>query len=290
MSEQISKVLAYYKSTNFDYEHFWSGRKALALHFGYYDSPTDKHQASLMRMNEVLAALAHIKPTDSVLDAGCGYGGSSLWLAENIGCEATGITVVPYQVKRAQQEAAKSPSVAKLSFIEGDYSDTGLADASVDVVWGVESIVHCEDKEAFVKEAYRLLKPGGRLLIAEYLLREEPPLSTAEEKEMMPFLRGCMMPDLLTPSRYKSLYQKAGFNTVAVHDLSNKVEPSLRKCRRNAILAVPFVGILERLGLIDTIRRDYTIANYELYDTFKAGLWQYKVVVGTKSQASAIQR
>ncbi|HTE57969.1 MAG TPA: methyltransferase domain-containing protein [Verrucomicrobiae bacterium] len=283
MSKQIDKVLAYYKSTNFDYEHFWSGRKALALHFGYYDSPQTPHEESLQKMNQKVAELAHVTGTDKVLDAGCGYGGSALWLAENCGCEVTGVTVVPYQVQKAQRAAASSPAANKLKFIQGDYANTGLPDGSFDIVWGQESIVHCEHKDKFVKEAFRLLKPGGRLVIAEYLLRDKPVLSTEEHERMRPFLEGWMMPDLLTPSQYKGLFAAAGFKSVALHDLSANVEPSLKKCQHNAGLALPFIGILKRLRLIDTIRHDYTIANYQLYDTFKDGLWRYQVVVGVKS-------
>ena len=282
MSDQINKVLAYYKSTNFDYEHFWSGRRALALHFGYYDAKTTTHENSLLKMNQVLAEIAAVRASDNVLDAGCGYGGTSLWLAESIGCEVTGITVVPYQVKQATDHAKKSLASAKLDFREGDYSKTKLPPRTFTVVWGHESIVHCEDKAKFVKEAYRLLKPGGRLIIAEYMLRENPPLTQTEHQTMKPFLDGWMMPDLLTPGQYKRLLIKAGFKNIESHDLSQNVEPSLKKCRHNASLAKPFVGILHKLKLIDVIRRDYTIANYELYDTFQQGLWRYKVIVGVK--------
>lgn len=282
MSDQINKVLAYYKSTNFDYEHFWSGSRALALHFGYYDSPDTAHEESLLRMNQKLAEFAHIKPTDKVLDAGCGYGGSAIWLAENVGCKVTGVTVVPYQVQKATKAVATSSAHKNLRFIEGDYVNTKLPNSSFDVVWGLESIVHCENKEDFIKEAYRLLKPGGRLIISEYLLRDSPILSSNEHDRMKPFLEGWMMPDLLTPSQYKNFFTSAGFRDIKLHDLSNKVEPSLKKCHRNAGLALPFVGVLKKLRLIDSIRRDYTVANYQLYDTFKDGLWRYKVVVGIK--------
>lgn len=282
MSKQHDKVRAYYKSTNFDYEHFWSGQ-ALALHFGYFDHEAKSHQASLQRMNQVLAGIGGIRPSDSVLDAGCGYGGSSIWLAENIGCKVTGVTLVPYQMKKAQDQASHSQAADLLSFIEGDYANTGLPDQSFNVVWGLESIVHCDDKQKFVEEAYRLLKPGGRLLISEYILRDSPPISEAEQADLEPFLKGWMMPDLLSSSQYQSYFKRAGFKDINVQNLSKNVEPSLRKCGRNAALAMPFVGILKRLGLIDAIRRDYTIANYVLYDSFKAGLWSYKVIVGTKT-------
>ncbi len=285
MSDQTRKVQAYYKSTNFDYEHFWSGKRAQALHFGYYDSPSTPHEASLLQMNQKLAEFAAIQPADSVLDAGCGYGGSSLWLAEHLGCQATGVTLVGYQVQKARKLAAASPAASKLRFIEADYAHSGLPDASFDVVWGVESIVHCDDKALFVREAFRLLKPGGRLLISEYLLRQDPPLSAEEQARMKPFLDGWMMPDLLTPGQYSEYLTAAGFQDSVFHDISDNVEPSLKKCHHNAAKVLPFVGVLHKLRLIDTIRRDYTLANCRLYDTFREGLWRYQVVVGTKPLA-----
>jgi tocopherol O-methyltransferase len=284
MTKQHNKVLAYYKSTNFDYEHFWAGKRALALHFGYYDSTVSSHEESLLRMNQVLAEYAHIKETDTVLDAGCGYGGSSIWLAENIGCNVVGATIVPYQVQKAKLAASKSKSRNRLKFINADYADTKLPGASFDVIWGLESIVHCDDKAAFVKEAYRLLKPGGRLIISEYMLRQKPKLTESESEILDPFLKGWMMPDLLTLEQYRKYSESAGFYLFKTYDLSGNVDKSLRKCRRNASLALPFVGTLQKLHMIDKIRRDYTIANYVLYDSFKQGLWSYRVVVATKQK------
>lgn len=91
-----------------------------------------------------------------------------------------------------------------------------------------------------------------------------------------------MMPDLLTPNQYAAFLKKAGFSKIKVHNLSNSVEPSLKKCKKNAALAMPFAGLLRKLRLIDQIRRDYTVANHQLYDTFKQGLWFYGVMVATK--------
>lgn len=282
MSDQINRVIAYYESTNFDYEHFWADRKAQAIHFGYHDPPNLSHRQALLKTNRQLAQAASIQPWERVLDAGCGYGGSSLWLAENIGCEVTGITVVPYQVDKACRLARKSPVGHKLEFLERDYARTGLPEGSFDVVWGLESVVHCDDKARFVREAYRLLQPGGRLAIAECMLREDPPLSADEKAEMQSWLDAWMMPDLLTPGQYVDYCNQAGFQRYQVDDWSAQVTPSLRKCWRQAGLARPFVGLLLRLRLIDAIRRDYTLANCSLYDHFRAGYWFYGVLVATK--------
>ena len=282
MSLQIDRVIAYYQSTNFDYEHFWADRRAQAIHFGYHDPPTLSHRQALLEMNRQLARVAGIRPGENVLDAGCGYGGSALWLAENIGCRVTGLTVVPYQVAKARRLARQSPAGDRLDFLECDYARTGLPEGGYDVVWGLESIVHCDDKARFVGEAYRLLRPGGRLVIAEYLLREDPPLNADEQARLQPWLDAWMMPDLLSAGQYAGYCRQAGFQRFRVADWSVQVGPSLHKLRRHAGLARPFVGPLHRLRLIDSIRRDYTRANYFFYDSFRAGYWFYGVVVAAK--------
>lgn len=62
---------------------------------------------SLLRMNEVMIETAGIKPTDKVLDAGCGVGGSSIFMASVLGCNVTGITLSKRQVQQANENAAK---------------------------------------------------------------------------------------------------------------------------------------------------------------------------------------
>src|SRR3954454_606250 len=94
---QIESVVRYYAATTFGYHAVWTGRRDLALHFGYQEPARPlSHRASLLNMNAALAARAGIGPGDRVLDAGCGYGGSALWLAASIGCAVVGINVVPF--------------------------------------------------------------------------------------------------------------------------------------------------------------------------------------------------
>lgn len=54
----------------------------LAIHMGYYDDSIESHEESLLRLNEIVFDIAKIGENDLVLDAGCGVGGSSIWLAK----------------------------------------------------------------------------------------------------------------------------------------------------------------------------------------------------------------
>lgn len=188
---QIDRVKRYYDSTVIDYKTVWTGSKDLAMHFGYFGDGVKSHQDSLMKMNEVLAKLVSISKNDRVLDAGCGYGGSAIWLAKNIGCEVVGLTVVSYQVREGEKFAEKYYLSDKVSFKTEDYAHTSFPNHSFTVIWGLESIVHAESKKDFINEAYRLLKTGGRILTSEYMLRENPLLSDSEKQIIRPWLKGC---------------------------------------------------------------------------------------------------
>ena len=80
---------------------------SLAIHYGYWDKAVRSFPESLIRMNQVMMIAADIKPADKVLDAGCGVGGSSIFLASTLGCRVTGITLSYRQVNRAIENAKK---------------------------------------------------------------------------------------------------------------------------------------------------------------------------------------
>ena len=100
-------VQSYYEGTRWDYRWVWGVRNTYALHFGYYDEQATHHRAAVANMNKVMADLVNIKPGEKVLDAGCGVGGSSIWLAQHRNCEVVGITPVESQVKDAFRNAQK---------------------------------------------------------------------------------------------------------------------------------------------------------------------------------------
>ena len=85
-------IVGYYDQTWLDYRILWLNKDNLAVHFGYTDDSTRSHTDALKNMNRVLADRVRIQPGERVLDAGCGVGGSSLWLATERGAEVVGVT------------------------------------------------------------------------------------------------------------------------------------------------------------------------------------------------------
>src|SRR5690348_2379164 len=119
-SVQLDSITAYYDHTWLDYRALWLNRDNLAIHFGYYDASTRSHAAALIRMNQVLAQYAAIQPGQRVLDAGCGIGGSSFWLARNCGVKVVGINVVARQVAHARRMAQARGLTNHVTFQQAD--------------------------------------------------------------------------------------------------------------------------------------------------------------------------
>src|SRR5215216_5786041 len=103
--EYIQSIRSFYDETLWIVSTFWTNQKALATHVGYWETGTRNDHDAQAHMNRILAQRAAIQPSEQVLDAGCGMGGSSLWLAQNCGAHVFGITVSPSQAAFAMRAA-----------------------------------------------------------------------------------------------------------------------------------------------------------------------------------------
>jgi SAM-dependent methyltransferase len=110
-----------------------------------------------------LAALARIAGGDSVLDAGCGIGGSGRYLAATFGCHVTGVDLTAEYVEVARMLSERVGLADRVDFRQGSVLDLSFEDGSFDVVWTEHAQMNIADKPAFYRELFRVLKPGGTL-------------------------------------------------------------------------------------------------------------------------------
>jgi MPBQ/MSBQ methyltransferase len=143
----------------------------------------------MMKLGSIDTIPSTIQPDDEikVLDVGCGVGGTSRYLAKALGdqAEVTGITLSPNQVKRAT-ELAVEQNVNNAKFTVMNALEMEFEDNSFDVVWACESGEHMPDKEAYINEMMRVLKPGGKFVMATWCQRDDRdvPFDDKDKKDL----------------------------------------------------------------------------------------------------------
>ncbi len=276
-----AQVIEYYNQCHIDYKILWRSHQNLCIHFGYFDAQHDSHAKALPNMNRILAQRAGIVRGERVLDAGCGVGGSSLWLAEQLGAQVCGINIQPLHLAIAREEARKRGLEDLVQFKEKNYCDTGEPANTFDVVWALESICHSDDKPAFLREACRLLKPGGRLMVADFF-QFRVDLNDSELQRMRIWLDGWALPSLAEVTEFTEAIRLAGFEQVQSDNITSNVIRSSRRIWKASLIILPLSKPLEYIGLRTKRQTANVLAARHQYATMLDGLWGYSVFTATK--------
>lgn len=283
MQDYHKKIVEYYDASENAYKDAWDLEKSMAIHYGYWDKKVKNFSQSLQRMNEVMMEAAMIRSNDVVLDAGCGIGGSSFFLAEKAGCKVVGIGLSEKQVNKAKEIAKKKGLEEKAVFGVMDFSQTSFPDKSFDVVWGCESICYAESKEKFIKEAFRLLKSGGRLVVADGFVTK---YENNESAIIRKWLDGWQVNYLETIQRFCDFMHLAGFKNIRFTDISKNVAHSSKRLYKFYFLASLYL-FWKRITFsyrTNEVQKKNIIACKYQYIGMKEKLWQYGLIVGEKAQ------
>ncbi len=274
-------VRAYYSSTLVDYENVWLNDDNLAMHFGYQENPRTGHEASLLKANEVIAELANIGKGDRVLDAGCGLGGGSLWLAKQKGARVTGIALGMDQIRAARREAKRRSLAARAKFIVADFTQLPFGRNSFDVVWAHESLCHTHDKLTFFQEVARVLVPNGRVVVADFMLRQHQQ-SKNDSTLLKQWFDGWRLADLWTAAQHADAAKGAKLCDLCIHDFTPYTISSHRRLYQRARRSFPIEAILRIAGMRPPMLHANFIAALRQYQTLRKCLWFYGVLSARK--------
>ena len=279
-AEPLSEIAAYYDYTEPFYRRFWH-KETGGVHYGLWEPGTKHLRDALLNTNRVLADIAEVCSHDTVLDAGCGVGGSALWLAARTGAHVTGITISDKQLAVAHNAQTRSPHADKLDFQKRDFMRTRFPDAQFNVFWAVESLCHASDKRGVLKEAYRVLKPGGRVVIADGFLDREPG-DAGEAKNLRSFCGGLAVPELARPNDFAAALAAAGFGSIQRWDKTEAIVKSSRRMRRMSLWSWPLSVLTERAGLTPSLLTANNRAGIDQFALFRRRVLGYYVFAAKK--------
>src|SRR4029077_10381043 len=205
------KIVEYYDLASPYYRSMWGDH----IHHGYWVRGDESKETAQIQLIEHLAQIANIKTGLRILDIGCGFGGSSLYLTKKYGASTTGITISPVQVQMAREAAAKANLDA--SFLLMDAEDMQFAEP-FDLLWSVESISHYHDPRKFFVSAVKFLKPGGCFALTDWFQKEN--LSPADKKEFIEPIEKGMMVELRGMDDYSNFLVSSGLHVVHRQELT----------------------------------------------------------------------
>jgi tocopherol O-methyltransferase len=205
------KIREHYDLVSPYYQTLWGEH----LHHGYWIHGDETKEKAQLQLVEHLAQVANLPPECTLLDVGCGFGASSIYLAKQYKAQATGITISPVQVEMANQAARKTKANARFLCMD---AEAMKFKKPFDVVWSVESISHYPNNEKFFAGAAKLLKPKGRIVITDWFKKDG--LTAREHKKFLQPIEKGMLVELHTMERYESLMRKNGLKIIRTEILN----------------------------------------------------------------------
>lgn len=229
------------------------------IHHGYYESSRETALEAQEKLVSKLIAWAGLSAANNILDVGCGMGATGIRLANTLACAVTGITLSRRQVELAN-EHARLNGAAKAAFrIDDALAMATVPSAEFDVVWSLESCEQFFDKRLFLRQAYRVLEPGGKLILATWCSAADG-YTGGEARAYEKLCRAFDLPCMPSMAFYKSALAGQGFRLVKAEDWSQHTAPSwphgLRIIRqvpwpvlfsRGGFLAIRFAGRIRRM-------------------------------------------
>lgn len=233
MNDHFADILRQYASPGGSefYRQVMGGGGA-AIHYGIYpDETTPMAQATLLATRELLEFAGH-PACVHVLDLGSGRGAAAHELAMKLGCVVTAVDCCQALLDENAELARQSGIGGRIECVCLSYEELpGDWTERYDLVWSQEAICHARDPQAVFDHAWRVLKPGGRMVFSDIFSRE------TEEAAATVFNRVNAVSQLSTVRGTEAMLLRAGFVDIAredrTHHLRGNFERMLERIRGN---------------------------------------------------------
>lgn len=282
MKFSADEIENYYDATRSHYSYFWRLNEHHSLHYGYWDESTKNFTEALIRINEVMAEHAGVGNGMRILDSGCGEGGSVAWLATHFDVDAVGITLSKKQMLEGNDFLKRKSLNGKIEV--QNFIRTNFPDNHFDIVWAIESVCHAESKREYLTEMFRILKPGGKIILADFFVVNQ--LSLSDQKCMDNWAHAWAVPAFESVERFSAYAFDVGFSGVKAQNITSHIEKSVTRLYRLFYLGLPGSLLYNSLfPKTNAAGKRNVYSAYWQYKTFRKRLWTYQLVCMQKGDS-----
>ncbi|HEX3158448.1 MAG TPA: methyltransferase domain-containing protein [Gemmatimonadaceae bacterium] len=269
-------VARHYEELDRLYRELWGEH----VHHGLWTTGRESPHAAVLALSRHVAHRARVAPGQRVCDVGCGYGGTARLLAGEYGAHVTGLTITQAQ----HAYAVRHTPGTNPRYLLRDWLGNALPDESFDAVIAIESTEHMADKARCLAEAFRVLRPGGHLVVCAWLAAERPARWQVRHL-LRPICHEGRLPGMGTRTDYERLLAGAGFVVQQVEDVSHRVRRTWPICiRRLAAALARDAGYRRMLMDPDFDDRVFAVTMLRLWAAYHVGAMRYGIFTARRPE------
>lgn len=277
-----NSVEEYYDKCTKYYTWFWYDKESLGMHYGFWDRDTKSRKEALINQYREIINLIHPEPNELILDAGCGVGGASIWLAKKTKAKFIGIASSIKQLELANKYAKKHGVSEYVKFYRQDYFRTNFKDETFDKIFAIESFCHSyPDSLNLFNEMYRILKTGGKIFMSDGILLRHPK-DNDEQKLFKEWCSGWKLNGLNTIDEIIYAFRKAEFKNIEFIDKTESIKRSSNQIYLGGMIGRPFLKVLRIFRLISLIELKNVNAIINQKSLFEKGIMGYGIFYAEK--------
>jgi tocopherol O-methyltransferase len=268
-------VARHYDELDPFYREIWGDH----VHHGYWRTGKETSGDAAEALAGLVAERLGLQAGMTVCDIGCGYGETARLFSSRYSVSLEGVTISERQFKLASTRPLKGVSVSLCDWLENTFPDSRF-----DRAYAIESSEHIGDKQRFFSEAFRVLRPGGRLVVCAWLAESGAP-EWKKRYLLEPICRHGRLPGMGTEEDYIKLAGTAGFRTEGVDDISGNVQRTWPICiRRSASKAVSDRRYREFLFARGSQNKIFALTLFLIFAAYRTGAMRYCVFTFEKPE------
>ncbi|MEZ5734999.1 MAG: methyltransferase domain-containing protein [Novosphingobium sp.] len=229
VAEGVAVARDYYDSDEADtfYSAVWGGED---IHIGLYDGTDDIRTASRRTVDRMIGKLGDLSGKE-MIDLGSGYGGAARVLAGEHGARVTCLNLSTVENERNRALTGQAGLSDRITVVDGSYDAMPFDDASFDVAWSQDAILHAPDRSAVLDEVARVLKPGGIFVLHDPMQAD----GLADTSALQPIYDRIHLPDLASIGFYRDGLTARGFSEVETEVLTHQLGTHYRRVREELL-------------------------------------------------------